>query len=208
MGMWRIIFLCAYCLTIYTFFYLLIVLDIDLHSLNSVVVYLSAYIFLLPVLWGFLFVGAKVDTYRLSKKLKKNEMVLITHRGTRKSITEKLYKNTIPAHDVFLKTGIQKSFGKWFMRKMDHKSPAVWVHLGKPSKVPELLLGLNSKDKYNFALTFELPMKDLDFPSGFIKRLFAGYQCVIEKDITIPRDSVLYSKGCNGQWVEVKKTDL
>lgn len=206
--MWRIVFVCAYGLTINTFFYLLIVLDIDLFSINSVVLYLSAYIFLIPTLWGFLFVGAKIDTFRLSKKLMKNKVVLVTHRGTRKSIREKLYRNTIPAHDVYLKTRIQKLFGKWFMRKMDHKAPAVWVHLGTPLKVPESLLGLTNKDKYNFALTFELPVKDLDFPTGFIKRLFVGYQCVIEKDIIIPRDLVLYSKGCNGQWVVVEKTDL
>jgi hypothetical protein len=156
---------------------------------------------ILVLLVIFLNVGALIDNTSLKIKLRKTSLVTVTHRGTPDSIKRKQQDNKLPANDVYAASCFQKFLGKRILRLIDHNKPVVWVHFGKPQDVSERKLGLTRKHGYVSAITFEVPVDDVIFPNGFIKRLYGKYQCVIESDVVIPSNYVVY-KNENGEWCE------
>ncbi|MBC7010438.1 hypothetical protein BIZ38_18495 [Pseudoalteromonas sp. BZK2] len=145
--------------------------------------------------------GSDRDNIELKEHLKLNSKVIVSHKGSTKSIDAIINNKILFPHDVKKDGPIQYLLPKKFLRKIDHDKDAIWVFLDTPKDTFDFLQGVLNPFKWNKAITFEVPAKMIEIPKGVTKKAFGKHQLVITRPVTLSGDEKVYIKK-NFKWVE------
>lgn len=114
--------------------------------------------------------------------------VVVTHRGTLKSIKSKWISRSLQANYPIPNNKMT--------RFIDHSRMAVWVSLGRPTWINAIFSGMVF-ERNEACIIFKIPRSKIRRPNGLKGWMFwwTGAQRVVEEDITIPEDAELWIKG-------------
>ena len=111
-----------------------------------------------------------------------DDLVTVTHRGTRASIAAKVANGVLPANLPIPNTAL--------VRALEHPRAAVWVSEGPPTAWNRLWSGM-AFGRGPASVTFQVPRSAVKAPRGILKRIFGRSQRVIETDVLIPSNAVV-----------------
>ncbi|MBY6846731.1 hypothetical protein HYI19_18225 [Clostridium botulinum] len=120
----------------------------------------------------------------------KNKKIIVTHRGTKESISKKQKEMILRANYPIPNNQIT--------RFCEDRNKVVWVSSGKPNFWNKLWSGMVGK-KDEACIIFKIDKSRVRKPKGILKRMYATWffgkaQMVIDGDVIIPKDATFIYK--------------